>query len=83
MRVSSDLFLRSLGLSCLLGMAGCASTGFVTYSSPADWVAQTKNGAHLVLAEKADEWSEAKTYNGPSGSTLAVKSKFIKHYGTT
>jgi len=64
-------------------MVGCASTGFVTYTGPDDWTQKSMGpGPMLPLGKAAGEWSEAKTFKPTSGE-LAVKSKFVKHYGTT
>ena len=62
--------------------SGCATGPEVTYKNPSEWVAQSKTGGLLPLGAAAGEWSEEKSFVH-SGTTLGVKSKFLKQHGTT
>ncbi len=69
-----------LGLA-VQALAGCAGTG--KFNSPAEWVAESKLASNLILADKADVWSEPKTFNKGKPGEVEVRTKFIKHFGTT
>lgn len=63
-------------------MSGCATSGEL-FNSSAEWVAHSKTGSYLVLAEQADTWSEERVYKTQMGQDLGVKSKFLFQKGTT
>jgi hypothetical protein len=71
-----------------VGMAVVFSAGCSTppppakYASPNDWVNESKAGDFLPLATEQGQWSEPKTFTTKTGSAQ-VKSKFVKHFGTT
>lgn len=79
-KLASGLALASV---IALGIAGCASGGGGKYTSPDQWVQESKQGIRLPLAAEANKWSEAKAFKSPKGASVDVKSKFVKHYGTT
>lgn len=75
------LYWNLLVISMAAFLTNCASAG--KYSSPQEWVAESKKGGNLILAEKADVWSEAKKYNPGAPNEIDVKTLFVKHFGTT
>lgn len=69
-------------LSVIAAVSGCASSGGSKYGSPSEWVQHSKTGPYLVLADKADVWSDPKPF-GPIAGQMTVQSKFVRHFGTT
>jgi len=70
-----------LAITFLAACAGGGAGG--KYASPSEWVAESKNGGNLILAESADVWSAGKIYNKGTDGEVQVKSRFVKHFGTT
>ncbi len=60
----------------------CASSGG-RFKTAQEWVLNSKLGNNLILADRADVWSDAKTYGGMNDGEIQVRTKFIKHHGTT
>ena len=68
-------------LFAALAVTGCA-TGEL-FNTSQEWVAHSRTGSYLILADKADALSEQRVYKTQMGQDLGVQSKFLFQKGTT
>lgn len=64
-----------------LSLFGCASGEL--FKSSDEWVAHSRTGSYLILADQADKLSEQRVYKTQMGQDLGVQSKFKLQKGTT
>lgn len=77
MKLSTILLLVSTA-----GMLSSCASGAL-FNSPNEWVAHSRTGSYLILADKADTVSEQRVYKTQMGQDLGVQSKFLFQKGTT
>ncbi len=63
-------------------LTGCATSGEL-FNTSDEWIAHSKTGSYLILADKADVLSTERVYKTQMGQDLGVKSKFLFQKGTT
>ncbi len=68
--VAKTIYMKKLFLKCCL----FTLLIFASYKS---------NAQQLLLAAEADVWGEPQKINLTGGGTIQLRTKFLKHYGTT